>query len=198
VPRPARYRESQRPGKFPGLFVQSASRNICHCIQASSGHFERNMAVEEAQGPSEQPERPGPIPPARPGRRPGRGRRGGRGRRPGPRPAPIASTVPEAPLPSAPEVEPSHTPSESAPAPFQPEPVAELRPAAPAAVKSAIEEVNQIIATLQETLGEMEEVLETLELAERQKDADEREIESLRRALRQMSRPREGHQAPRH
>jgi hypothetical protein len=40
----------------------------------------------------------------------------------------------------------------------------------------------------------MEEVLETLELAERQKDADEREIESLRRSLRQIHRPREGNQ----
>jgi hypothetical protein len=38
----------------------------------------------------------------------------------------------------------------------------------------------------------MEEVLETLEIAERQKDADEREIESLRRALRQLQRPRSG------
>jgi hypothetical protein len=40
----------------------------------------------------------------------------------------------------------------------------------------------------------MEEVLETLELAERQKTADEREIESLRRALGHLRRPRnEGH-----
>jgi hypothetical protein len=38
----------------------------------------------------------------------------------------------------------------------------------------------------------MEEVLETLELAERQQDADEQEIESLRRALKQLHRPREG------
>jgi hypothetical protein len=38
----------------------------------------------------------------------------------------------------------------------------------------------------------MEDVLDTLELAERQKDADEREIESLRRAVRQFQRPREG------
>jgi aminoglycoside phosphotransferase len=35
-------------------------------------------------------------------------------------------------------------------------------------------------------------VLETLELAERQKIDDEREIESLQRALRQLHRPREG------
>ncbi len=52
--------------------------------------------------------------------------------------------------------------------------------------------VNQIITTLQQTLNEMEEVLETLELAERQKDADEREIESLRHALRHLHRPRDG------
>jgi hypothetical protein len=45
----------------------------------------------------------------------------------------------------------------------------------------------------------MEEVLETLELAERQKNADEQEIESLRRGLRQLHRPREGgHFPPRH
>jgi len=71
-------------------------------------------------------------------------------------------------------------------------PAEERRPATPAGVQSAIAEVNQIIETLQETLGDMEEVLETLELAERQKDADEREIESLRGALRRMNKPREG------
>jgi hypothetical protein len=36
----------------------------------------------------------------------------------------------------------------------------------------------------------MEEVLELIELAERQKSADEREIESLRRALRKIQQPR--------
>jgi hypothetical protein len=59
-------------------------------------------------------------------------------------------------------------------------------------VQKAIEEVNQIIETLRGTLEEMEEVLETLELAERQKIADEQEIETLRRGLRQLHRPREG------
>ena len=39
----------------------------------------------------------------------------------------------------------------------------------------------------------MEEVLELVELAERQKLADEQEIESLRRALRQLQRPRGRH-----
>jgi len=63
--------------------------------------------------------------------------------------------------------------------------------AEPLSVQKAIEEVNQVIMTLRETLDDMEEVLETLELAERQKNADEQEIESLRRALRQFQRPRE-------
>jgi len=60
----------------------------------------------------------------------------------------------------------------------------------PAGVAEAIEQVNEVIRTLRETLDEMEEVLETLELAERQKTGDEREIESLRRALGQLRRPR--------
>lgn len=57
---------------------------------------------------------------------------------------------------------------------------------------TAIEEVNGIVDALRNALDDMEEVLEMLELFERQKNADEREIESLRRALRQMHRPRDG------
>lgn len=60
------------------------------------------------------------------------------------------------------------------------------------AVTQAIDEVNQIIETLRTTLAEMEDVLESLELAERQKIADEQEIETLRRGLRQLHRPRDG------
>jgi hypothetical protein len=67
---------------------------------------------------------------------------------------------------------------------------------APMAVQQAIEEVNQIIDTLRGSLDDMEAVLETLELAERQKNADEQEIETLRRGLRQLHRPREGGQHP--
>ncbi len=59
----------------------------------------------------------------------------------------------------------------------------------------AIEEVNHIMETLRATLDDMEEVLETLELAERQKNADEQEIETLRRGLHRLQRPREAAQA---
>jgi len=73
------------------------------------------------------------------------------------------------------------------------------QPAAPANVRGAIDEVNHVIEKLRESLDDMEEVLETLELAERQKDADEHEIDSLRRALRQVNRPRENpQQRPHH
>jgi hypothetical protein len=86
-------------------------------------------------------------------------------------------------------VEPAAPP----PAPLPPR---ERRPAAPLSVQNAIEEVNHIVGTLREALDDMDEVLETLESAERQKDADEHEIESLRRALRQLHRPRDGGPPP--
>jgi len=57
------------------------------------------------------------------------------------------------------------------------------------AVNQAIEQVNQVIEELRLALDQMEEVLETLEVAERQKIDDEREIENLQRALRKLHRP---------
>ena len=53
-------------------------------------------------------------------------------------------------------------------------------------IQEALEQTNEIIVTLRAALDDMEEVLETVELAERQKIDDEREIESLQRALRQL------------
>jgi hypothetical protein len=61
-----------------------------------------------------------------------------------------------------------------------------------AAISQAIDEVMEIIDALKRAVDQMEEVLELVELAERQKLADEREIDSLRRALRQLhDRPRD-------
>jgi hypothetical protein len=60
------------------------------------------------------------------------------------------------------------------------------------AIASAVEEANKVVEELKRALDEMEEVLELLELAERQKIDDEREIEELKRALRRLHRPREG------
>ena len=58
------------------------------------------------------------------------------------------------------------------------------------AITDAIEQVNRVIEELKHSLDEMEEVLETLELAERQKIDDEREIQNLQRALRQLASAR--------
>jgi hypothetical protein len=150
-----------------------------------------DQAPEPASVTTERPETPGAV---RRGRRSGRGRRG-RGRRP---PQAMAQP-PSAPAGEAVELtQPATDPTQAvaAPAPVEretpPPPIRERRPASPASVQQAIEEVTRIIETLRGTLDDMEEVLETLELAERQKIADEQEIETLRRGLRQLNRPREG------
>jgi predicted RNase H-like nuclease (RuvC/YqgF family) len=67
----------------------------------------------------------------------------------------------------------------------------------PATIQDAIEQVNDVIEKLRQSLDEMEEVLELLETVERQSTADQQEIESLRRALRPLQRPREGHRSQR-
>ncbi len=82
-----------------------------------------------------------------------------------------------------PEMEPSH----DEPLPFRAE-RRDFQPASPASVTEAIDEVNRIMTSLRQVLDTMEEILETLELAEVQKTADEREIQSLRNALRSMDR----------
>jgi hypothetical protein len=73
-----------------------------------------------------------------------------------------------------------------------------VQPASKASVQGAIEQVNEIIHSLKESLEQMDEVLESLEYFERQGHADEREIESLRRSLRQLQRSRDGGRHPHH
>jgi predicted RNase H-like nuclease (RuvC/YqgF family) len=67
--------------------------------------------------------------------------------------------------------------------------VSSARRADRSAISRAIEEISQIIEALKRILDQMEDVLELAEQAERQKTGDEQEIESLRRALRQLQRP---------
>ena len=54
------------------------------------------------------------------------------------------------------------------------------------AIGQTVEEVRQIVESLEQALSQMEEVLRLVELAEHQKFADERELESLRRALHKL------------
>jgi hypothetical protein len=162
------------------------------------------------------PERSGTAQPVRRRSRGGRGRRS-RGPRvprtpvePLPPPSaetaepiqPVAEATPveqETPPPQFREPRPEQQTAFREPRPAQQMPERERRPAEPMAVQEAIEEVNQIIEALRSTLNDMEDVLETLELAERQKIADEQEIETLRRGLRQLHRPPDrGPHPPRH
>ena len=64
-------------------------------------------------------------------------------------------------------------------------------------MRQAVDEVRQIVESLEQTLEQMEEVRDLVELAERQQSADEREIESLRRALRRIQPPRDYKGMPR-
>ena len=73
----------------------------------------------------------------------------------------------------------------------EPFPVEKPRRAPPANVQEAIDQVSDIIEALRLSLDDMEEVLELLESLERQTGADERELEALRRQLRQLHRPQE-------
>ena len=153
-------------------------------------------------------------------RRRHRGRRGGRGRRkPATPPAgirPPANAIPPAEAEAATPVEETRPPEIAAekPAPIKPAPApllervqrlteraAVVEPAhRGSAISQAIDEVMQIIEALKGAVDQMEDVLELVELAERQKLADEREIDALRRAMRSIHsrpEPRRGGDEPR-
>jgi D-arabinose 1-dehydrogenase-like Zn-dependent alcohol dehydrogenase len=57
------------------------------------------------------------------------------------------------------------------------------------AIGQVVQEVREIVGSLEQALEEMEEVLRLVELAEQQKSADERELEALRRALHKLRPP---------
>lgn len=63
---------------------------------------------------------------------------------------------------------------------------ANFRPAAPTAISQAVEHATFIAEALKQLHEQMDEVLELVEVAERQKLADERELEEFRRALRRI------------
>jgi hypothetical protein len=91
----------------------------------------------------------------------------------------------------APEPEPPRRPERARP----PEPPPrrkewvrprDFQPAAPSAIAAAVEHATFIAEALKELHDQMDEILELVEVAERQKIADERELEDLRRVLRRV------------
>jgi TolA-binding protein len=99
------------------------------------------------------------------------------------------SAPPEESLPEEPAESVAPPQTSFATEPAAPEP---LPAGSGSSVQKAIEEVNGVVDALRTSLDDMEEVLEMLEMFERQQNLDEQEIESLRRALRQLQRPRDG------
>ena len=85
------------------------------------------------------------------------------------------------------------------PAPKQWVKPADFRPAETSAIHQAVAHATEIAEGLRELVDRIEEILELVEVAERQKLADERELENLRRALRRIQPPRQshGHEPPR-
>lgn len=166
---------------------------------------------EESTPPVEPPQTTGSAEGLRSGRRSRRGHRG-RGRRRKPTSTQGESPVARVESEAAPETSDAdresfdsteaaaEASSESVePQASHPAPAVYLesvpeRPAIPGSIQDAIDHVTHVIAALRGAVDEMEDVLELLESLERQTGADEREIESLRRALRQLQRPREAGQ----
>jgi hypothetical protein len=111
-----------------------------------------------------------------------------------PEPVSEASSAPEA----APEPEPARErppvrPPQAEPRRPEPRPwskPADFRPADVSAITQAVAHATEIAESLKHTLDQLDEILELVELAERQKIADEREIDELRRALRRIQQPR--------
>jgi hypothetical protein len=63
---------------------------------------------------------------------------------------------------------------------------ADFRPAEDTAIHEAVAHATFIANALKELHEQMDEILELVEVAERQKLADERELDELRRALRRI------------
>ena len=143
---------------------------IRHCFCPLARHAPNGMSPEE---PSSETNRP--AQPREPGGGRRRGHRGGRGRR---RPAP---SVPVAEQPAqaeslAPQAAPSVSPPELPARPAPPRQKFQSAVPAPRAAKpdgsaisQAVNEVMQIVESLRQALNQMEDVLELVEHAERQK-----------------------------
>lgn len=67
---------------------------------------------------------------------------------------------------------------------------ADFRPAETSAISEAVAHATEIAGSLKQMIDQLDEVLELVEVAERQKLADEREIDELHRALRRIQPPR--------
>lgn len=70
----------------------------------------------------------------------------------------------------------------------------DFRAADTSAIHQAVVHATEIAESLRGLTDQIDEILELVEVAERQKLADERELDNLRRALRRIQPPRQAHQ----
>ena len=91
--------------------------------------------------------------------------------------------MPVRPAPSKPKVQPPVSHAPPVPAPI---PLARASKQEGSVIGQTVGEVRQIVESLEQALEQMVEVLRLVELAEHQKFDDERELESLRRALHKL------------
>lgn len=135
---------------------------------------------------------PAPLPP-RPNRRPSRPRRRGGRRRPpearGPAPEPVPEGQEQPVSETTPESATREQPPRREPPPQARHQPQRQRPSG-SPIGEAVALVEEIIKTLKDSLRDLEEVLETLDDAQRQQIGDEKEIESLRRSLSMLQRER--------
>ncbi len=108
-------------------------------------------------------------------------------------PAEPVAEIPRAPRNRNANRRPERTaqPEHRRPEPPRPKPwvkPADFRPAETSAISQAVAHATEIAESLKHTIDQLDEILELVELAERQKLADEREIDELRRASAASSR----------
>jgi hypothetical protein len=116
-------------------------------------------------------------------------------------PGPASASTPSAAAfeePAAPvrQQAPSQSRPERRPEPPAPKPwvkPADFRPADTSAIHQAVVHATEIAEGLKVLVDRIDEILELVEVAERQKLADERELDDLRRALRRIQPPRSSH-----
>jgi hypothetical protein len=103
----------------------------------------------------------------------------------------LREEMPVRPVPSKQRIQPPAPAVISTPV-SAPAPVARVAHAVQpggSAIGQIVGEVRHIVESLEQSLEQMEEVLRLVELAEHQKFTDERELESLRRALHKLQPP---------
>lgn len=146
----------------------------------------------------------GPIAPRPNRRRPDPRRRGGQ-RRPRDNREPMSGTTPTVAPATTSGEQPVTLPTVETPAFAAPRPPTQiqqrpqqLRPPQQhqpriqgSPIVRAIEQVEDVIRTLKESLRELEDVMEILDDAQRQQIGDEKEIETLRRSLSTLQRARD-------